>query len=105
MIWIILAVAAPIWLAANAWRQTGMPKAVISGAYACKAHRTVYRYDAEWEHTDSAAQWNATIFHGPRRSSTSGELPAHPRNETDGLVPEAVESYIDERICAHTCGK
>ena len=105
MIWIILAVAAPLWLAANAWRRSGMSKAAISGAYACKAHRNVFRYDAEWEHTHAIAQWNATIFHDRRRSSTSGELAALPGMDVDGRVPQAVETYIDERICAHSCGK
>lgn len=105
MIWIILAVAAPLWLAANAWRHSGMRKVAISGAYACKAHRQVYRYNAEWEHTEAKALWNATIFHDRRRSSTSGELSALPGIDVDGRIPEAVETYIDERICADTCGK
>lgn len=105
MIWIILAVAAPLWLAANAWRKSGTSKVVISGAYACKAHRNVFRYDAQWEHTHATAQWNATIFHDRRRCATSGELSALPGTDVDGRVPEAVETYIDERVCAHTCGK
>ena len=105
MIWIILAVAAPLWLVANAWRQSGTGKAIISGAYACKAHRNVFKYDAEWQHSDATTRWNATIFDGRQRASTSGELPANAPIDVDGRVPEAVESYIDERVCAHTCGK
>jgi hypothetical protein len=105
MIWIILAVAAPLWLVAKLWRQSGVGTAAISGAYACKAHRTVFCYEATWQHTSRAVQWNATIFRDQRLLPTSGELLGPSRIDPVGLVPDAIESHIDERICAHTCGK
>lgn len=77
--------------------------AVLTGAYSCREHGTLYTYDASWERIDGKARWKARIFYDRRLAEPEGEVDVTPNGDPTTAVLPAINHYIEVAVCSRAC--
>ena len=76
---------------------------IIAGGYNCKAHGTLYTYEATWEDAGPGVRWSARVYYDRRLADASGEF-TMPSGDPGDAVREAIHAYIERVSCGQARG-